>query len=139
MLLYRPVGVRELELIAASGFRAFPPRLPGQPIFYPVLTRDYAASIAREWNPSDPASGYAGFVTEFDVDDDFATAYPVRQVGASQHRELWVPAEELPEFNRHIVGTIRVTESHYGERFASDIDPATRLPSSVLQAREDAT
>lgn len=36
MFLYRPVGLEELKLIAASNFRAFPPRLPEQPIFYPV-------------------------------------------------------------------------------------------------------
>ena len=39
--LYRPVGQRELNLIAASGYRAFPPRLPEQPIFYPVLNEEY--------------------------------------------------------------------------------------------------
>jgi hypothetical protein len=36
--LFRPVGKKELELIAASGFRKFPPRLPEQPIFYPVTS-----------------------------------------------------------------------------------------------------
>ena len=36
-ILYRPVGPKELELIVASGYREFPPRLPEQPIFYPVL------------------------------------------------------------------------------------------------------
>ena len=36
--LFRPVGPKELELIRAANFRAFPPRLPDQPIFYPVLT-----------------------------------------------------------------------------------------------------
>ncbi len=40
--LYRPVGPEERELIRQSGFTAFPPRLPDQPIFYPVLTEDYA-------------------------------------------------------------------------------------------------
>ncbi len=37
MILYRPVGTKELELIAESGYREFPPRLPSHPIFYPVL------------------------------------------------------------------------------------------------------
>jgi hypothetical protein len=36
-VLYRPAGQAELDLIAGSGFTAFPPRLPGQPVFYPVL------------------------------------------------------------------------------------------------------
>ena len=36
-VLYRPVGKAEMEKIADSGFRAFPPRLPEQPFFYPVV------------------------------------------------------------------------------------------------------
>lgn len=51
--------------------RAFPPRLPEQPIFYPVLSLDYAMKIARDWNV--PASG-AGFVTRFRVRRDFIKA-----------------------------------------------------------------
>ena len=35
-ILYRPVGEKELALIAESGYRAFPPRLFWQPIF--ILT-----------------------------------------------------------------------------------------------------
>ena len=108
MLLFRPVGKKELELIAASEFRAFPPRLPHQPIFYPVLNRGYATAIARDWNTKDEASGYAGYVTEFDVEDEYVRRFPVQTVGSSLHQELWVPAEELEEFNRHIVGAIRV-------------------------------
>ena len=128
MLLYRPVGVAELRLIAASGFRAFPPRLPHQPIFYPVLERDYAVQIARDWNTNDEASGFAGWVTEFEVDEAFVAKYPVQVVGGRQHRELWVPAEELEDFNRHIVGEIRVTEAFVGAAFRGRIDPATHLP-----------
>lgn len=48
--LWRPVGPEELELIEASGMREFPPRLPDQPIFYPVTSEDYAVKIARDWN-----------------------------------------------------------------------------------------
>lgn len=40
--LWRPVGPDELQLIEKAAMRAFPPRLPGQPIFYPVLTEEYA-------------------------------------------------------------------------------------------------
>jgi hypothetical protein len=106
--LFRPVGPEELKLIAASRFRRFPPRLPEQPIFYPVLNEDYAAKIARDWNV--PRSG-AGFVTRFEVDADFAGRYPVQQVGGSMCKELWVPAEELDQFNQHIRGEIEVTAS----------------------------
>ena len=35
--LFRPVGQQELELIEKSGIKEFPPPLPFQPIFYPVL------------------------------------------------------------------------------------------------------
>lgn len=108
LTLYRPVGAAELALIAAAHWRAFPPRLPAQPIFYPVLTESYAVEIARDWNTKDEASGYAGFVTRFRVDAAFAARYPVRTAGARRHQELWVPAEELDEFNRHIVGPIEV-------------------------------
>jgi len=103
--LYRPVGPKELALIRETGWRAFPPRLPGQPIFYPVLNAEYATQIARDWNVKE--SG-AGFVTRFAVEAEFAKRYPTQQVGSSLHQELWVPAEELEEFNRHIVGPIEV-------------------------------
>ena len=50
MILYRPVGTKELSLIAESGYTRFPPRLPEQPIFYPVLNKEYAVEIASGWN-----------------------------------------------------------------------------------------
>lgn len=105
-VLYRPVGPEELALIEASDWREFPPRLPGQPIFYPVLNEEYATQIASTWNVKD--SG-AGFVLRFHVDTEFVSRYSVQIVGsASVHQELWVPAAELPEFNRNIVGKIEV-------------------------------
>lgn len=105
--LYRPVGPKELELIEASGWREFPPRLPEQPIFYPVLNEQYAAQIASTWNVKSSGSG---FVTKFQVEAEFVAQYPIKVVGAQTvHRELWVPAEELAEFNRHIIGLIEVT------------------------------
>jgi len=134
MELYRPVGLKELELIAASAFRAFPPRLPWQPIFYPVLTREYATSIARNWNTTDPASGFAGFVTAFGVEDDYVRKFPVQQVGGASILELWVPSEELEEFNGHLTGPTRVIESYYGERFSGERDAPSGLPVSVIDA-----
>ena len=103
--LFRPVGPKELELIRASGNRAFPPRLPEQPIFYPVLTEGYAVQIARDWNVRDSGAGY---VTRFCVRKDFVAKYPVQTVGGSSHTELWIPAEELTAFNESIVGEIEV-------------------------------
>jgi hypothetical protein len=103
--LWRPVGPQELELIRQSGMCAFPPRLPDQPIFYPVLTEDYAVKIARDWNV--PASG-SGFVTRFEVKRDFIAKYDVQEAGGRSHLEYWVPAEELDAFNAAIVGLIEV-------------------------------
>jgi len=112
--LYRPVGQIELDLIAESGYRRFPPRLSHQPIFYPVLGIEYATKIARDWNTKDPASGFAGFVTAFRVDGEFASRYEVHEAGGSEHRELWVPSEELEAFNEHIVGSIEVVAEYRG-------------------------
>lgn len=103
--LYRPVGPKELELISAGGWKAFPARRPEQPIFYPVLTEEYATQIARDWNTE--ASGH-GYVTRFKVRSAFLAKYPVQVVGNSTHQELWIPAADLAEFNRNIVGKIEV-------------------------------
>ena len=106
MRLYRPVGQAEYDLIAQSGFTAYPPRLPEQPIFYPVLNERYARGIAEKWNKRYADSQYAGFVTTFEIDDAYISQFPVQTVGASYHQELWIPAEELENFNHHIIGTI---------------------------------
>jgi hypothetical protein len=111
-ILFRPVGPQELALIAASGYREFPPRLPEQPIFYPVLNEAYARQIAKDWNV--PASG-AGYVVRFGLRKAFADRYPVRTVGGSVHQELWIPAEELAEMNRNIVGMLEVIAEFKGE------------------------
>jgi hypothetical protein len=118
MILYRPVGPKELDLIATSGYEAFPPRLPEQPIFYPVLNFEYAEQIARDWNATTPP--YVGFVTRFEVDQVYAETFEIHKVGGKIHQELWVPAEELPEFNRHIKGRIEVVAAYYGAKFSGD-------------------
>lgn len=107
--LWRPVGPAELALLEESGFTAWPPRLPDQPIFYPVLNEQYAAQIARDWNVA--ASG-SGFVTRFTVATAFARRYPTRQAGGSGHLELWIPAEDLEAFNAHLTGLIEVVGEH---------------------------
>jgi hypothetical protein len=105
--LYRPVGPAELALIRESGWRAFPPRLPDQPIFYPVTNHEYAAQIARDWNVK--ADG-AGFVTRFAINAAFLRRFPEQKVGGAIHTEFWIPAADLPEFNANIVGVIEVAE-----------------------------
>jgi hypothetical protein len=111
IVLFRPVGEKELGLIRESGSRSFPPRLPEQPIFYPVVREEYAVQIARDWNARD---GGRGYVTRFRVRKDFLERYPTRIVGASVHEEYWIPAEDLLAFNAAIVGPIEVIAEFHG-------------------------
>jgi len=111
--LYRPVGPAELKLIEESGWRAFPPRLPEQPIFYPVLNEDYATQIARDRNTK--GSG-AGFVTKFRINAEYVRRFQVQTAGGSIHKELWVPAEDLAEFNRNIIGKIEVIATFHAQQ-----------------------
>jgi hypothetical protein len=107
--LWRPVGPAELELIRASGMRAFPPRLPEQPIFYPVLSEEYATKIARDWNVRASGSGY---VTRFRVSKQFLSKYEVHEAGGEAHREYWIPADDLAAFNAALVGEIEVVTEY---------------------------
>ena len=108
MILYRPTGAKELALVEQSGWRAWPPRLTEQPIFYPVTTFEYAEKIARDWNSAQPAPDNVGYVTRFEITEGMAHRYPVQNAGGEKQRELWVPAGELPGFNAAIVGKIEV-------------------------------
>ena len=105
--MYRPVGSKELKLIEESDFKAYPPRLPDQPIFYPVLNEAYARQIAKDWN-SRLNDDKEGFVTRFNVRKDVADKYKPEVVGARMHEEIWVPAEELADFNAAIIGKIEI-------------------------------
>lgn len=106
--LWRPTGPEELKLVEEANWQAWPPRLPEQPIFYPVTTEAYAVKIARDWNV--PASG-SGFVTRFEVLKSFLDQYEVQDAGGREHQEYWIPAEELDAFNAAIVGKIEVVGS----------------------------
>ncbi len=105
---YRPTGQDELNLVKATGSKRWPPRLPEQPIFYPVPNEAYATEISSKWNVSDTGVGY---VTRFEVRAEFMSRYPVECVGAKHHTEWWVPAEDLEELNDNIVGEIEVIAS----------------------------
>lgn len=105
MILYRPVNQVELDLIINDGWTKFPPRLVGQPIFYPVLNEKYAEQITREWNV--PSYGI-GHVLKFEVDDEFLKRYETQKVGLDHHVELWIPSEELEEMNQNILGKIEL-------------------------------
>jgi tetratricopeptide (TPR) repeat protein len=147
MILYRPVGLEELALIYDSGMKSFPARLPQQPIFYPVLQLEYARQTASGWNAKSGQS--AGYVTQFKVEDEYIGGFEQHQVGGSQHQEFWIPAEQLEEFNKHIIGHIKVLEAHFGDAFQgfvpegfalqgkNAIEQFTLLANSYLYKRMD--
>jgi len=120
VVLYRPVGQKELDLIVESGFRAFPPRLHWQPIFYPVMNEEYATFIAREWNTKDEASGNVGYVLRFQVRADYIAQFEVQKVGSKTALELWIPAEHLAEFNENILGEIELIATYRGKPASDD-------------------
>ncbi len=115
MILYRPTGLAELRLVFQSQMKRWPPRLPEQPIFYPVLDLSYAQQIARDWNTK--SDSYCGFVTRFEVEDNYIKKFEKRVVGAAKHIELWVPAEALEELNDHVIGDIEVVEAYFHADF----------------------
>lgn len=119
MKLFRPSGYLELALVYRSGMRSWPPRLEGQPIFYPVLNLWYAEQIAQQWNAT--SDTYSGYATSFDLDDEYASNFEPHIVGGSQHQEFWVPAEELANFNRHITSPIVVESSFFGRSYQGPI------------------
>jgi hypothetical protein len=104
----------EMERILDAGSKEFPPRLPEQPLFYPVLNIDYARQIAREWNTKDAISGYVGFVTKFDLDRDYLGQFEEHTVGSIMHRELWIPREQLTQFSAHLRSPIEMIDAYYG-------------------------
>jgi hypothetical protein len=113
-ILFRPVGESELRLIAESGYRGFPPRLPGQPIFCPVLNEEYATQIARDWNAKDSQSK-TGYVTRFAVKTDYLSQFTAQKIGRELHLEYWITAEKLAESNQNIVGLIEVISDFHGK------------------------
>ena len=129
--LYRPIGLKELQLIIDLQFKAFPPRLEWQPIFYPVLNREYAVQIAEGWNTKDEFSGYCGIITRFELPTEYLQKYEIHNVGGFINNELWVPAEDLNEFNKQIIGTIEIIDVFVGNRFDK-----TKLDEAMLSALE---
>ena len=119
MHLYRPVGLKELELIYDSGMREFPPRLPEQPIFYPVVNFEYASKNARDWNAKERS--FVGYVTEFNVNDSYINGYETHTVGGNDLVEYWIPADDLHNFNRNVHGLIKVTEAYFGKDYTGYI------------------
>lgn len=129
--LYRPVGLYEMKLIIESGCTNFPERFPEQPYFYPVLNRGYADRIALKWNTVDAKSGYAGYITEFHVNDEYINKFQKHIVGTRVHEELWISAEELLNFNKNIEGKIKIIDAYYGKQYKG-IEP---LPTFLKNKR----
>lgn len=127
--LYRPVGLKEMELIAETEYNLFPPRLDWQPIFYPVTNQEYAEQIAFEWNTVDEFSGFIGIITAFEVKTDFLEKYEIQNVGSKIHNELWIPSEDLIEFNANIIGEIELVNVYFTDRsfVSNNIDLRDRL------------
>ena len=115
--LYRPIGEKELILIAESGFQKFPARLDWQPIFYPVLNEEYACEIASKWNTNDAFGNYLGFVTRFNILKEEFNKYPIQNVGGKLHDELWIPSDKLEEFNNAIIDNIDIIKVFVGDKF----------------------
>lgn len=136
MIAYRPVGLEELLLIYRSAMSRFPPRLPEQPIFYPVLSAEYAEEIARVWNAA--SGSLAGYVTEFEIDDAYADSLEPHQVGARAHLEFWIPAESLSEFNDCILGQIRLIDAHFGAAFVGVVPSSFSLRGRDARAQFEA-
>ena len=133
MLLWRPVGMSELALIYEADMATFPPRLPEQPIFYPVLSTRYAEQIAREWNAT--SEGAAGYVTRFEVSDVYLARFERHIVGAREHEELWVPAAQLGEFNAQIAPPIEVVCAYFGSGFAGYVPQRFLLAGREARAQ----
>lgn len=117
MKLYRPVGLYEMNKILDSEGKRFPPRLPEQPIFYPVLNIPYATKIAKNWNTKDSNSGFVGYVTAFEVNDKYIEKFDIQCAGGEICKELWIPSAELEEFNKKIIGNIEIIDALYGENY----------------------
>jgi hypothetical protein len=125
--LYRPVGLHELALLWDSGMREFPPRLVEQPIFYPVVNLEYARQIARKWNSPDKNSGFAGFVTQFEMSSTYLSKFELHTAGSAAHREYWIPAREMNSFNKAISGLISVEDAFFGTDFSGYVANDQRL------------
>lgn len=119
--LYRPVGLYEMKLIMNMGFKGFPSSLPEQPTFYSVLNKHDAHQIAKNRNTKDAQSGFAGFVTEWDMDKSCVNEFERQATGTAQKDHLWVPTEQLTCFNAQIQGAIRLVDVYYGTHYECKI------------------
>ena len=93
-----------MDLVIQSGYKKWPPRLPDQDIFYPVTTEQYAHEV-NAWNFKQFGDGY---VTRFEVKEEFVKNYKIQAVGGLTRTEWWIPASDLETLNENIIGLIEV-------------------------------
>lgn len=122
MILFRPTGLKEAQLVRDAGWQAGPPRSPDQPVFCPVTTRARADRIARDWNSARPALDLWGFGTRFEICAGRAGIYPLQQEGGRAHRELWAQVEKAGAFNAGLVTTIKVIGAFRDRTAAAFLD-----------------
>jgi hypothetical protein len=134
MRLYRPTGIQELRLIAAAAFRAFRHgfRTSRSSILSwksPTQWRSPGTGTPRMRLPgtwdSSPSSTSKTLSPR-----DIPSRWPVVDGTESSGS----PAEDLPAFNDHILGTIKVIASYAGAGAEVAIDSGTNLPSELSQA-----
>jgi len=133
--LYRPIGPGQLTAIIRAHWREFPPRLAHQPFFFPLLDKQYAQRVARQWNLSN--SG-AGFVTQFKVQADFLDQYEPKRIGGPSNWEYRIPAHALVDFNQHILGQIQVVDAYFSQqpRMAEQLAFPPRHPIQQVAAMQ---
>jgi hypothetical protein len=101
--VWMPISPERLRLIRQDGMRALPPS--EQPMFYPVLSEEYAQRMARDWNI---LSSGVGYVARIRVRAEFLNRYEAHSVGGSGHPEYRIPAADLEAFNAAILGQIEI-------------------------------
>lgn len=98
--------------IAAADWLAFPPPLPGQPIFYQSSTRTTQRESPETGTPRIPRPETRGTFLAFDLYERYAAGFEPHRVGGAGIDELSIPAEELPLLNSNIVGEIRLVADY---------------------------
>ena len=119
LTIYRAISLQELEMIEASGFTRFPPRLPDQPVLCLSLQFAHAEQLARDWIARFCVPP-AGFVTQCDVVLEFLKNYRTEPVEGTAFREYQIPSDDVLRFNNSIVGQIEIAAEFYGEFHEED-------------------
>jgi hypothetical protein len=105
-----------------------------------LLIRIYTLLKRRVWIADAPDRNSRVLIPQsiifgVEIEDRYIDRFEVKVVGSSEvHQELWIPATDLAEFNRYIIGKIKIVAAYYGDRFKLKIDPATNLPLTISQS-----